>query len=110
MIFGVLPKPLARTFTTQVMDAYFSTPLSCVRRSLFTLRPCSNLSAWPNRAPTSARLFLFRKGTGTPTIAAALIAHGFVAIPLVTTGVTSADVTSSSHADDGAADQGMDCT
>jgi hypothetical protein len=52
----------------------------------------------------------FWKETGTSTSAAALIAHGFAAIPLVTIGVTNADVTSNSHVDDGAADQGMDCT
>ena len=50
------------------------------------------------------------KETGTSTTAAALIAHGFAAFPLVTIGVTNADVTSNSHVDDGAADQGMDCT
>jgi len=71
--------------------------------------PCSNLSAWPNIAPTCARLFLWKE-TGTPNTAAAQIAYGFAAIPLVTIGVTNADVTSNSHADDGAADQGMDCT
>ncbi|ENT6113231.1 hypothetical protein [Pseudomonas aeruginosa] len=43
-------------------------------------------------------------------MAAALIAHGFAAIPFVTIGVTNADVTSNSDADDDAAAQGMDCT
>ncbi|TRZ59023.1 hypothetical protein DZA28_03295 [Pseudomonas alloputida] len=62
-----------------------------------------------SRAPTCARLFL-PKETGAPDTAAAPIAHGSAAIPLVTIGVTNADVTSNSHADDGAADQGMDCT
>jgi len=71
--------------------------------------PCSNLSAWPSIAPTCARLFLWKE-TGIFTTAAALIAHGFAVIPLVTIGVTNADVTSSSAVDDGAADQGMDCT
>jgi hypothetical protein len=52
----------------------------------------------------------FWKETGTSTTAAALIARGFAAILLVTIGVTNADVTSNSHVDDGAADQGMDCT
>jgi hypothetical protein len=52
----------------------------------------------------------FWKETGTSTTTAALIAHGFAAFPLVTIGVTNADVTSNSDADDGAADQGMDCT
>jgi hypothetical protein len=52
----------------------------------------------------------FWKETGTSTTAAALIARDFAAIPLVTIGVTNADVTSNSDADDGAADQGMDCT
>jgi len=56
-----------------------------------------------------ARLFS-RKETGAPTTAAALIANGFAAIPRVTIGVTNADVTSYSAVDDGAADQGMDCT
>jgi hypothetical protein len=50
------------------------------------------------------------KETGTSTTAAALIAQGFAAFPLVTIGVTNADVTSNSAVDDGAADQGMDCT
>lgn len=48
----------------------------------------------------------FWQETGTSNIAAALIAHGFAAFPLV----TNADVTSISAAEDGAADQGMDCT
>ena len=74
-----------------------------------TSLPCSNLSAWPNLAPTCARLFLWKE-TGAPDTAAALIAHGSAAIPLVTIGVTNTDATSNSHADDGAADQGMDCT
>ena len=71
--------------------------------------PCSNLSAWPNPAPTCARLFLWKE-TGTSNAAAAPIALGFAAIPLATIGVTNADVTSNSDVDDGAADQGMDCT
>ncbi len=50
------------------------------------------------------------KETGAATTAAALIAHSSAAIPLVTIGVTNADVTSNSDLDDGAADQGMDCT
>lgn len=66
----------------------------------------SNLSAWPNLAPVS----FSRKERGASTTAAALIAHGFAAIPLVTIGVTNADVTSSSATDDGAAEQGMDST
>jgi len=48
----------------------------------------------------------FWKETGTSTTAAALIAQGFAAFPLITIGVTNADVTSNSHVDDGAADQG----
>jgi len=57
-----------------------------------------------------APVSFFWKETGAPTTAAAQVAHGFAAIPLVTIGVTNADVTSNSAADDGAADQGMDCT
>ena len=57
-----------------------------------------------------APVSFFWKETGALITAAALIAHGFAAIPLVTIGVTNADVTNNSDADDGAADQGMDCT
>jgi len=60
-------------------------------------------------APTCARLFL-RKETGAPDTAAAPIAHGFAAFPLVTIGVTNADVTDNSDTDDDAADQVIDCT
>jgi len=62
-----------------------------------------------SRAPTCARLFHWKE-TGAPDTAAALIAYGSAALPFVTIGVTNADVTNNSHADDGAADQGMDCT
>ena len=89
------------------MDAL--THIALVRQILRTSLPCSNLSAWPTIAPTCARLFLWKE-TGTSTTAAARIAPGFAAFPLVTIGVTNADVTSNSRADDGAADQGMDCT
>jgi len=74
-----------------------------------TSLPYSNLSAWPNITPTCACLFLWKE-TGNSNTAAAPIAQGFAAIPLVTIGVTNADVTSNSHADDGAADHGMDYT
>ncbi len=107
----VLPKgdshPAARPVTTHVMDAL--THIALVRQIHRTSLPCSNLSAWPTIAPTCARLFLWKE-TGTSTTAAALIAHGFAAFPLVTIGVTNADVTSNSVVDDGAADHGMDCT
>jgi len=62
-----------------------------------------------SRAPTCARLFNWKE-TGASDTAAALIAYGSAAIPLVTIGVTNADVISNSDVDDGAADQGMDCT
>ena|GEM_PF-5832581 len=107
----VLPKgdshPAARPVTTHVMDAL--THMALVRQLHHTSLPCSNLSAWPTTAPTCARLFLWKE-TGTLTTAATLIAQGFAAIPLVTIGVTNADVTSNSHVDDGTADQGMDYT
>jgi hypothetical protein len=89
------------------MDAL--THVALVRQTHRTSLPCSNLSAWPNIAPTCARLFLWKE-TGTSNTAAALIARGFAAFPLVTIGVTNADVISNGHVDDGAADQGMDCT
>jgi hypothetical protein len=50
-----------------------------------------------------------RKETGAPTAAAAQLVQGFAAFPLVTIGVTNAEVTSNSDADDGAAVYGMDC-
>jgi hypothetical protein len=83
--------------------------MALVRQLHRTVLPCSNLSAWPTIAPTCARLFLWKE-TGTSNTAAALIAHGFAAILLVTIDVTNADVTSNSDVDDGAADHGMDCT
>jgi hypothetical protein len=83
--------------------------IALVRQLHRTVLPCSNLSVWPIFAPTCAHLFLWKE-TGNSTTAAALIAHGFAAIPLVTIGVTNADVTSNSAVDGGAADQGMDCT
>lgn len=84
--------------------------MALVRQTmLLTSLPSSNLSAWPNLAPTCARLFHWKE-TGAPNTAAALIALDFAATPLVTIGVTNADVTSNSDADDGAADHGMDCT
>lgn len=106
-----LPKgdshPAARPVTTHVMDAL--THIALVRQIRRTSLPCSNLSAWPTIAPICARLFLWKE-TGTSTTAVALIAQGFAAFPLVTIAVTNADVTSNSAVDDGAADQGMDCT
>jgi len=59
----VLPKgdshPAARPVTTHVMDAL--THKALVRRIHRTSLPCSNLSAWPNVAPTCARLFLLER-------------------------------------------------
>ena len=91
------------------MDAYFYQCAHCGNPSPFiaALQQLIRL-AIPVRQP--APVSFSRKETGAPTTAAALIAHGFAAIPLVTIGVTNADVTSNSHADDGAAAQGMDCT
>jgi len=70
----------------------------------------SNLSAWPFRVRQPAPVSFSWKETGASNTAAALIAFGFAATSLVTIGVTNADVTSNSHVDDGAADQGMGCT
>jgi hypothetical protein len=89
------------------MDAL--THIALVRQIHRTSLPCSNLPLGRIlRQPVPVSFFW--KETGTSTTAAALIAHGFAAIPLVTIGVTNADVISNSHVDDGAADQGMDCT
>jgi len=59
----VLPKgdshPAARPVTTHVMDAL--THIALVRQIHRTSLHCSNLSAWPNIAPTCARLFLLER-------------------------------------------------
>ena len=58
-----LPKgdshPAARPVTTHVMDAL--THIALVRQIHRTSLPCSNLFAWPNLAPTCARLFLLER-------------------------------------------------
>jgi len=107
----VLPKgdshPAARPVTTHVMDALAHKAL--VRRCTVPRCPAAIYPLGQFIAPTCARLFLWKE-TGTSDTAAALIAHAFAAIPLVTIGVTNAAVTSNSHVDDGAADHGMDST
>jgi len=101
-------RPAARPVTSPVMDAYFRSWPSCARRH-FLLR-CSAATCPLGRILRQPAPVSFSgKETGASNTAAALIAHGFAAIPLVTIGVTNADVTSNSRADDGAADQGMDC-
>lgn len=91
------------------MDAYFRSWPSCARQHLLLRCPAATYPLGRIlRQPVPVSFFW--KETGTSSTAAALIAHGFAAFPLVTIGVTNADVTSNSHADDGAADQGMDCT
>lgn len=76
-----------------------------------TLPVCSAVT-YPLGHFTCANLHLSLslKTDRAPDTAAALIAHDSAAIPLVTIGAANADVTSNSHADDGAADQGTDCT
>ena len=91
------------------MDAYFRSWPSCARQNLLlrctaATYPLGRILRQP--APVS----FFWKETGASCTAAALIALGFAATSLVTIGVTSADFTSNSVVDDGAADQGMDCT
>jgi len=100
-------RPAARTVTTYVMDASsISLPL---RQPPYPSAQQQPIRLATSRAPTCARLFHWKE-TGAPDTAAALIAHGSAAIPLVTIGVTNADVTSNSAVDDGAADHEMDCT
>jgi len=102
-------RPAARPVTSSVMDAYFRSWPSCARRHILLRCPAATYPlgrVLRQPAPVS----FFWKETGALITAAALIAHGFAAIPLVTIGVTNADVTNNSDADDGAADQGMDCT
>jgi len=100
-------RPAARTVTTHVMDA---NSISLVlRQPPYPSAQQQLIRLAISRAPTCARLFHWKE-TGAPDTAAALITHGSAAVPLVIIGVTNADATSNSHAGDGAADHGMDCT
>ena len=72
--------------------------------------PCHSTLGLAQDSQRIAPVYTSRKKAGASVTAAALIAHGLAASPLVTIGVTNADVTSNSHVIDGAADQGMDCT
>ncbi len=58
----------------------------------------------PERLASSRLLSHFRSGRDPFSYM-----NGTV-VPLVTTGLTNTDITSNSDADDGAANQGMDCT
>ena len=94
---------------SDVMDAYFYQCAHCGNSSPFTAalqQPIRLAISLRQPAPVS----FFWKETGAPTVAAAQLVQGFSAFPLVTIGVTNADVTSNSLVDDGAADHGMDCT
>jgi len=102
-------RPAARPVTSPVMDAYFRSWPSCARQHLLLRCPAAT---FPHglilRQPVPVSFSW--KETGASNTAAALIAFGFAATSLVTIGVTNADVISNSDVDDGAADQGMDCT
>jgi len=109
----VLPKgdshPAARPVTYPVMDANYISWPSCARRHFLLRCPAATYPLGRIlRQPVTVSFFW--KETVTSNTAAAQIAYGFAAIPLVTIGVTNADLTSNSLVDDGAADQGMDCT
>ena len=93
----------------RVMDAY-STNLPTAADAGPTSLHCSNLTPGHTSLRQTSPVSFSWKETGASNTAAALIAHGFAAIPLVTIGVTNAYVTSNSDADDGAADHGMDCS
>ena len=91
------------------MDDYFYQYAHCGNSSPFIAalqQPIRLAISLRQPAPVS----FSRKETGAPTAAAAQLVQGFAAFPLVTIGVTNADVTSKSAVDDGAADQGVDCT
>ena len=91
------------------MDAYFTSWPSCARQHLLLRCPAATYPLGRIlRQPTPVSFSW--KETGASSTAAALIALGFAATPLVTIGVTNADVISNSAVDDGAADHGMDCT
>ena len=91
------------------MDAYSTDLPTAADDGPFSLH-CSNLTSRHTSLRQSAPVSFSWKETGASNTAAGLVARGFAATPLVTIGVTNADVTSNSAVDDGAADQGMDCT
>ncbi|QAY92511.1 hypothetical protein CUN63_22530 [Pseudomonas sp. ACM7] len=91
------------------MDAYFYQSAHCGSSSPFIAalqQPFRLAISQRQPAPVS----FSPKETGARTTAAAQLAQGFAAFPLVTIDVTNTDVTSNSDADDGAAAHGMDCT
>jgi len=101
-------RQLARS-PSPVMDAYFRSWPLCARQHLVLRCPAATYPLGRilrQHAPVSFSW----KETGASDTAAALFALGFAVIPLMTIGVTNADVISNSDVDDGAADQGMDCT
>jgi hypothetical protein len=91
------------------MDAHFYQSAHCGNSHPFVAalqQPIRLAISCANLLPVS----LPPKETGASHTAAALLAWGFAAFPLVTIGVTNTEVTSNSDADDGAAAHGMDCT
>jgi len=101
--------PAARPVTSQVMDANYISWPSCARRHFLLLCPAATYPLGRILRQPAPVSFSWKE-TGASNTAVALIALGFAATPLVTIGVTNADVTSNSAVDDGAADHGMDCT
>jgi len=101
--------PAARPVTSPVMDAYFTSWPSCARQYLLLRCPAATYPLGRILRQPAPVSFSWKE-TGASSTAAALIALGFAATPLVTIGVTNADVTSNSDVDDGAADNGIDCT
>lgn len=101
--------PAARPVTSPVMDASFRSWPSCARQHLLLRCPAATYPLGRILHQPAPVSFSWKE-TGASSTAAALIAFGFAATPLLTIGVTNAEVTSNSAGDDGAADQGMACT
>ncbi|WP_236409956.1 hypothetical protein [Pseudomonas sp. S31] len=118
---------MTRTFKVTPLSRWFSARTIRIRQLARSLAVMDALYTYGPRAPATPYSAVLQQPirlaescanlrpslseeTGASDTAAALIAQGFAAIPLVTMGVTNADVISRNDADDGAADQGMDCT
>ena len=85
-------------------------PKALVRQLHRTSLPCSNLSAWPNIAPTCARLFLLERDGRSYRCCSPSRTRLCGIPPRDNRRDKHRKVTSNSDADDGAAAYGMDCT
>ena len=93
----------------RVVDAYSTDLPTAADDGPSSLR-CSNRTFRHTSLRQTAPVSFCWKETGARTTAASHVVQGIAATLFVTIGVTNTEVTSNSDADDGAADQGMDCT